>query len=437
LRCAEVREAAVDSVLSGSGDTLLRKEVLGAYSEIESLVSAGKLFSKDKTAALPAARQNVPVKALCLHVAHTCNMNCSYCFARQGAFSEGKAEGGHTASADKLLMTFEVGKAAIDFLLKNSGGRKNLDVDFFGGEPLVNFGVVRQIVEYARARERECGKKFRFTLTTNGVNLTDPVGEFLNREMYNVVLSLDGRPEVHDRFRKLPNGEGSYSKTVPNFSRFVASRAKNEKAGGFGNYYMRGTYTRANLDFLQDIIHMAELGFDKLSMEPVVSAESDEMSIKEEHLPQIFGQYEALSEEMLKRGAAGKPFEFYHYILDLPHGPCLKKRVSGCGAGTEYFAVTPGGELFPCHQFVNHPQFCSGNVYAGVTKPEIVDGFARSNLTSKPECADCWARLFCSGGCAANSFNATGDINGAYKISCELFRKRMECSIYLAAKRAI
>lgn len=389
-------------------------------SDIEALVNAGKLFSEDAYEQLAYDYKNNSnvIKALCLHIAHTCNLNCSYCFASQGKYH-----------GDRALMTFEVGKQAFDFLIANSGTRKNLEVDFFGGEPLMNFEVVKQLVAYARSIEKEKGKNFRFTLTTNGVLLDDDVTDFLNREMNNVVLSLDGRKEVHDRFRKDYAGNGSYDRIVPNFQRFV------EKRGGKG-YYVRGTYTHENTDFTNDILHMADLGFRELSMEPVVCPPGDPYALTEDDLPVLMEQYEKLSLEMLRREKKGEGFTFYHYMLDLKNGPCIYKRITGCGSGTEYMAVTPWGELFPCHQFVGDPKYSLGNIWDGVTNKAVQDEFRHCNAYARKECKDCWARLYCSGGCAANAYHATGSISGVYEYGCELFKKRIECAVMMQVARA-
>ena len=389
-------------------------------SDIEALVNAGKLFSEDVYEQLAYDYKNNSnvIKALCLHIAHTCNLNCSYCFASQGKYH-----------GDRALMTFEVGKQAFDFLIANSGTRKNLEVDFFGGEPLMNFEVVKQLVAYARSIEKEKGKNFRFTLTTNGVLLDDDVTDFLNREMNNVVLSLDGRKEVHDHFRRDYAGNGSYDRIVPNFQRFV------EKRGGKG-YYVRGTYTHENTDFTNDILHMADLGFRELSMEPVVCPPGDPYALTEDDLPVLMEQYEKLSLEMLRREKKGEGFTFYHYMLDLKNGPCIYKRITGCGSGTEYMAVTPWGELFPCHQFVGDPKYSLGNIWDGVTNKAVQDEFRHCNAYARKECKDCWARLYCSGGCAANAYHATGSISGVYEYGCELFKKRIECAVMMQVARA-
>ena len=397
-------------------------EILDCCDQISALRDMGKLFAPDTFAPMAGelkARTSGVVKALCLHVAHTCNLNCSYCFASQGKYH-----------GDRAVMSFEVGKQALDFLMANSQGRRNLEVDFFGGEPLMNFDVVKRLVAYAREKEKECGKNFRFTLTTNGLLIDDEVIDFANREMSNVVLSLDGRREVHDRYRVDYAGNGSWERIVPKFQKLVEAR-------GHKNYYMRGTFTHANPDFLEDIREMLRLGFTELSMEPVVCDPSDPSALTEEDLPVVLAQYEELAELMLQRHKEGKPFTFYHYMLDLKGGPCIYKRISGCGSGTEYMAVTPWGDLYPCHQFVGEEAFKLGNVWDGVTNHQAQDMFAACNVYTRPECADCWAKLYCSGGCAANAYHATGSVNGVYAYGCELFRKRMECAIMLEAAKTL
>ena len=390
-------------------------------SDIAELKTDGKLFTEDQYAdkAFDFKNRHTEIKALCLHVAHTCNLNCTYCFAAQGKYH-----------GERTLMSFETGKRALDFLVENSGKRRNLEVDFFGGEPLMNFEVVKQLVAYARSIEDKCGKHFRFTLTTNGVLLDDEVTEFANRECHNVVLSLDGRKEVHDRLRKTINGKGSYDTIVPKFQKFV-------KARGDKGYYVRGTFTHNNTDFTNDIFHMADLGFTELSMEPVVCAPGEEYALTEEDLPVLFEQYEILAKEMLRREREGRPFTFYHYMLDLTGGPCIYKRISGCGSGTEYLAVTPWGELYPCHQFVGDPKYSMGNIWDGVTNKALQDEFKLCNAYARPDCKDCWAKLYCSGGCAANAYHATGSITGTYHYGCELFKKRIECAIMLKVAEAL
>ena len=398
------------------------EEILECISQIEELKAEGRLFSPDNFAKmaghLKEKTSNV-VKALCLHIAHTCNLNCSYCFASQGKYH-----------GERSVMSFEVGKRALDFLVENSGERTNLEVDFFGGEPLMNFEVVKQLVAYARSIEKEAKKNFRFTLTTNGMLIDDDVIEFANKEMSNVVLSLDGRKEIHDRFRVDYLGNGSWEKIVPKFKRLVDSRDGK-------NYYMRGTFTHANPDFLNDIKVMLDLGFNELSMEPVVCEKDSPSALTEEDVSIVLKQYEDLAELMLKRQKEGNPFTFYHYMIDLTGGPCIYKRISGCGSGTEYMAVTPWGDLYPCHQFVGDEKFKLGDIWNGVTSKEIQAEFKACNVYSHPECADCWAKLYCSGGCAANAYHATGSISGVYDVGCRLFRKRMECAIYLEASKRL
>ena len=395
-------------------------EVEDCYDQSVELKNSGKLFAPDTfepmAGALKEKTSNV-VKALCLHVAHTCNLNCAYCFASQGNYH-----------GERAIMSLEVAKRALDFLVENSGSRRNLEVDFFGGEPLMNFDMLKELVAYARSIEKEHNKNFRFTLTTNGVLIDDDVIEFANKEMSNVVLSLDGRKEVHDRYRVDYAGNGSWEKIVPKFQKLVEAR-------GHKDYYMRGTFTHANPDFLEDIKQMLDLGFTELSMEPVVCAEGDPAELTKEDLPIVLEQYEKLAELMIERDKEGKPFTFYHYMIDLQGGPCIYKRISGCGSGTEYMAVTPWGDLYPCHQFVGDEKFCLGNIWDGVKNTEIQKEFAGCNVYAREECRDCWARLYCSGGCAANAYHATGSVKGVYKYGCELFRKRMECAIMVAVSR--
>ena len=413
-------EEICEAVLSKYSD-VTKEEVLEGLEQIEALKDMGKLFTEDTFSPMAnklKEKTSGVVKALCLHVAHTCNLNCSYCFASQGKYN-----------GERALLSLETGKRALDFLIENSGTRRNLEVDFFGGEPLMNFDVVKELVKYARVREKEAGKNFRFTLTTNGVLIDDDVIEFANKEMSNVVLSLDGRKEVHDRFRVDFAGNGSFDKIVPKFQKLVEAR-------GNKNYYMRGTFTHHNPDFLKDIETMLDLGFTELSMEPVVCASDDPSALTDEDFPVVAKQYEDLAKLMLERRKAGKPFTFYHYMIDLKGGPCIYKRVSGCGSGTEYMAVTPWGDLYPCHQFVGEEKFKLGNVFEGVTNKAVQDEFMACNVYSRKECSDCWAKLYCSGGCAANAYHATGSITGTYAYGCELFKKRMECAIMLEAAKA-
>ncbi len=397
-------------------------ELRQCAADVEALKEAGKLFTPDSFADLAGTfkeRSGDVVKALCLHVAHTCNLNCAYCFASQGKYH-----------GDRAVMSFEVGKQALDFLMDHSGSRRNLEVDFFGGEPLMNWEVVKRLVAYARGVERERGKHFRFTLTTNGMLLDDEVIDFANREMDNVVLSLDGRREIHDAARVDYAGRGSYDRVVPRFQKLVASRKR-------GTYYIRGTFTHRNPDFTQDLFHMADdLGFTELSMEPVVCAPGDPAALTPEDLEVVKAQYELLARDMLRREREGRPITFYHYMLDLTGGPCVYKRISGCGSGTEYMAVTPWGDLYPCHQFVGEEAYKLGDVWNGVTQPQLREEFRACNAYARPDCANCWAKLYCSGGCAANAYHATGSIRGVYEAGCELFRKRIECAIMMQAVRA-
>lgn len=408
--------------LSEKYQDIEKSELSECYDQLLELKNAGKLFTKDTFEPIAGdlkAKTAGVVKALCLHVAHTCNLNCSYCFASQGKYH-----------GERALMSYEVGKQALDFLVSHSGTRRNLEVDFFGGEPLMNFDVVKRLVAYARSIEKEKGKNFRFTLTTNGVLVDKDVIDFANREMSNVVLSLDGRKEVHDRYRVDYSGKGSWDLIVPKFQEFV-------KARGGKNYYMRGTFTHQNPDFLEDIKTMLDLGFTELSMEPVVAAKGDPAALTVEDKEIVMHEYEELARLMLDRDKAGKPFTFYHYMIDLKGGPCIYKRISGCGSGTEYMAVTPTGDLYPCHQFVGEEKFKLGDIYSGVTNTDIQNEFASCNVYAREDCRDCWAKLYCSGGCAANAYHATGSVRGVYKDGCDLFRKRMECAIAVAVAREI
>ena len=412
--------AAMSQKYGGRAD-VTPEELAACYAEITALKEAGRLFSPDTFEPMAGAlkqKTSGVVKALCLHVAHSCNLNCSYCFASQGKYH-----------GDRAVMSYEVGRQALDFLIAHSGSRRNLEVDFFGGEPLMNFDVVKRLVAYARSVEKEHGKHFRFTLTTNGMLIDDDVIDFANRECHNVVLSLDGRKEIHDRFRVDLAGRGSWERIVPKFQKLVAAR-------GGKNYYMRGTFTHANPDFLKDIQTMLDLGFTELSMEPVVCAEGDPAGLTKEDLEIVKKQYEQLADLMIQRRREGRPFTFYHYMIDLDGGPCVYKRISGCGSGTEYMAVTPWGDLYPCHQFVGEERFKMGDVWNGVSNTAIRDEFAACNVYARKECRDCWARLYCSGGCAANGYHATGSVRGVYKTGCELFKKRMECAIWAEAMRS-
>lgn len=414
---SESEKAAVREKLSGAYEC---PEIDEALEDIQLLIDREELFTADlyKDYVLDFKKRKTVVKALCLHIAHDCNLACRYCFAEEGEYHGRRA-----------LMSFEVGKKALDFLIANSGNRRNLEVDFFGGEPLMNWDVVKQLVEYGRSKEEEYNKKFRFTLTTNGVLLNDEVMEFCNREMGNVVLSLDGRPEVNDKMRPFRNGKGSYELIVPKFQKFADSRNQN-------NYYVRGTFTRENLDFSQDVIHFADLGFKQMSIEPVVASPEEPYAIREEDLPKIMEEYDKLAVEYIKRQKEGRGFNFFHFMLDLNQGPCVAKRLSGCGSGTEYLAVTPWGDLYPCHQFVGEEKFLLGNVDDGITNTEVRDEFKLCNVYAKDKCRDCFARFYCSGGCAANSYNFHGSILDAYDIGCEMQKKRIECAIMIKAALA-
>ena len=406
----------------GGAEGVTAQEISECYDQVTALKNEGRLFAPDTFAPMAGTLKQKTagvVKALCLHVAHTCNLNCAYCFASQGKYH-----------GDRAVMPFEVGKQALDFLIAHSGGRKNLEVDFFGGEPLMNFDVVKRLVSYARSIEKEHGKHFRFTLTTNGMLIDDDVIDFANRECSNVVLSLDGRKEIHDRYRVDYQGRGSWDKIVPKFQKLVKAREGK-------NYYMRGTFTHANPDFLRDIETMLDLGFTELSMEPVVCAPDDPSALTKDDLPIVMEQYEKLAELMIKRRKEGRPFTFYHYMIDLSGGPCIYKRISGCGSGTEYMAVTPWGDLYPCHQFVGEEAFRLGDVWQGVTNPDVRNEFAACNVYAREACRDCWARLYCSGGCAANAYHATGSVRGVYEYGCKLFKKRMECAIMVEAAKAV
>lgn len=411
------QEQAVRTALAGRYEAAETLEVL---EEIQALIDAEELFTADvyKNYVMDFKKRQTVVKALCLHIAHDCNLACKYCFAEEGEYHGRRA-----------LMSLEVGKKALDFLIANSGNRVNLEVDFFGGEPLMNWDVVKQLVEYGRSREKECNKKFRFTITTNGVLLNDEIMDFCNREMSNVVLSLDGRKEVNDRMRPFRNGSGSYDLIVPKFQKFAESR-------GTKDYFVRGTFTRNNLNFSKDVLHFADLGFKKLSIEPVVADPKEPYSIREEDLPKIMEEYDRLAKEFIKREKEGRGFQFFHFMIDLNQGPCVAKRLSGCGSGTEYLAVTPWGDFYPCHQFVGMEDFLLGNVDEGITNTKVRDEFKLCNVYAREKCGDCFARFYCSGGCAANAYNFSGDITGAYEIGCAMQKKRIECAIMIRAALA-
>ncbi len=412
---------AVIAEVAKTYPNISREELEEAYDEITSLKEEGSLFTKDEyeDRVIDYTKRPTVVKALCLHIAHACNLSCKYCFAEEGLYHGKKAE----------LMPYEVGKQALDFLVANSGNRRNLEVDFFGGEPLLNFDVVKQLVEYGRELEKTHDKHFRFTLTTNGVLLNDEIMEFANREMDNVVLSIDGRKEIHDMMRPFQRGDGSYDIILPKFQKFAESRGQQK-------YYARGTFTHNNLDFSEDVLHLADLGFKQISVEPVVAQSTDDYALQEEDLPKLFEEYDKLAAEMVKRHGTDKDFTFFHFMIDLEGGPCVYKRLSGCGSGTEYMAVTPTGELYPCHQFVGTEGFKMGDVWTGITNTEMQTQFKGCNVYSRPACKDCFAKFYCSGGCAANAYNFTGDIRGNYALGCELQKKRIECAIMIKAATA-
>jgi uncharacterized protein len=415
-----IPEPLKEEVRARLSDVYESQDIEDALSDIQELIDNEELFTKDvyREYVTDFKNRKTVVKALCLHIAHDCNLACQYCFAEEGEYHGRRA-----------LMSFEVGKKALDFLIANSGSRRNLEVDFFGGEPLMNWQVVKQLVEYGRSQEKIHNKHFRFTLTTNGVLLNDEIMEFCNREMGNVVLSLDGRKEVNDKMRPFRNGAGSYDLIVPKFRKFADSRDQ-------ANYYVRGTFTRNNLDFSRDVLHFADLGFKQMSIEPVVASPDKPYAIREEDLPTILQEYDILAKEYVKRHKEGRGFQFFHFMIDLNQGPCVAKRLSGCGSGTEYLAVTPWGDLYPCHQFVGQEDFLLGNVDQGITNTKVRDEFKLCNVYAKDKCRDCFARFYCSGGCAANSYNFHGSITDAYDIGCEMEKKRVECSIMIKAALA-
>lgn len=409
----ELGQSAVQA-LSGK---YKEEEIREGLADIQELTEAGQLFTEDTYESLigEVKQRKTVVKALCLHIAHDCNLACRYCFAEEGEYHGRRA-----------LMSFEVGKKALDFLIQNSGNRRNLEVDFFGGEPLMNWQVVKDLVAYGREQEKLYNKHFRFTVTTNGALLNDEIQEFINREMDNVVLSLDGRKEVNDAMRPFRSGKGSYDLIVPKFQKLAESRNQEK-------YYVRGTFTRNNLDFSKDILHFADLGFKQVSVEPVVGDETDPYAIREEDLPVILEEYDKLAKIMIQREKEGKGFNFFHFMIDLDGGPCVAKRLSGCGSGTEYLAVTPWGDLYPCHQFVGQEEFKMGTVEEGVTRPQIADEFRSCSVYSKEKCRKCFAKFYCSGGCMANSHHFHGTIHDTYDVGCEMERKRVECAIMIKA----
>ena len=409
---AECPQKVVDKLSKSYSE----EDIRDCYSEIVELYNDKILFSEDDYEKYAQYSVASPVKAMCLNIAHDCQLRCKYCFASTGDFGKGRK-----------LMSFETGKHAIDFLLENSGDRPNLELDFFGGEPLMNFGVVKQVVEYARSREKEYNKKFRFTITTNGLLLDDEKIDFINREMSNVVLSIDGRKEVNDFFRVLPNGQGCYDMILPKYQKLVAGRGDKE-------YYVRGTFTNKNLDFSNDVFALNDAGFDQISIEPVVG-DDDIYALTEKDLPAVFAEYEKLSLKLLEREKEGKKFNFFHFMLDLDQGPCAIKRLRGCGCGNDYVAITPDGDIFPCHQFVGIDEYKMGNIDEGTFDQEMKKDFAKAHVYSKPDCRECWAKFYCSGGCNANNYQYMGDIRSAHKISCQLEKKRLECAIMMKAVR--
>lgn len=410
-------EALQEKVLEKLEGNYPAEDIKEALIEVLELKEAGMLYSEDiyQNYIIDFKKRQTVVKALCLHIAHDCNLACKYCFAEEGEYHGRRA-----------LMSFEVGKKALDFLVANSGNRVNLEVDFFGGEPLMNWQVVKDLVAYGRSLEEPNNKKFRFTLTTNGVLLDDEVLEFANKEMANIVLSIDGRKEIHDLMRPNRGGFGSYDLIVPKFQKVAESRDQM-------NYYVRGTFTHNNLDFAEDVMHLADLGFKQISVEPVVAKPEESYAIREEDLPGLLQEYDRLAVELLKRRKEGKGVNFFHFMIDLEGGPCVAKRLSGCGSGTEYLAVTPWGDFYPCHQFVGQEEFLMGNVDEGILRTDIRDEFKTCNVYAKEKCRNCFAKFYCSGGCAANSYNFHGSINDAYDVGCELQRKRVECAIMMKA----
>ncbi len=413
-------EHQAEEIVQALADKYPKSEICEAIEEVQTLIDNEELFTKDtyETHIVDFKKRQTVVKALCLHIAHDCNLACKYCFAEEGEYHGRRA-----------LMSYETGKQALDFLIANSGSRKNLEVDFFGGEPLMNFDVVKQLVAYGREQEQIHNKHFRFTLTTNGVLLNDDIMEFANQEMDNVVLSIDGRKEVHDNMRPFRRGDGSYDLIVPKFQKLAESRNQDR-------YYVRGTFTHYNTDFSKDVLHLADLGFKQISVEPVVAEDTDEYALRESDLPILFEEYDKLAAEMVRRNKERKGFNFFHFMIDLEGGPCVYKRLSGCGSGTEYLAVTPWGDLYPCHQFVGKDEFLMGNVWDGVTNTDIQDEFKCCNVYAKEKCRNCFARFYCSGGCAANSYNFHGSITDTYDLGCELQKKRIECAIMMKAAEA-
>lgn len=410
----------LEEIISLLADEFDRQKIEESYNEIEELVKEGLLYTEDEYEFHPSFVNREPVvKALCLNVAHDCNLKCKYCFAKQGDFG-GNAE----------LMSLDVGKKAMDFLVANSGNRRNLDIDFFGGEPLMNWEVVKELVKYGRKIEKPAGKNMRFTITTNGVLLDDEKIDFINEHMHNVVLSLDGRKEINDQMRLTINDRGSYDTIVPKFQKLVSQRPKDKY------YYVRGTFTRDNLDFSKDINHFADLGFELTSIEPVVDDESNPFALREEDLPKIFEEYESYAAELAQRQLEGEKLKFFHFMIDLNQGPCVIKRITGCGAGNEYVSIVPNGDIYPCHQFVGKEEFVMGNVHEDeITLPESMrEMFREAHVYNKESCKTCWNKFYCSGGCHANAINFNEDIRKPYELGCEMQKKRTECAIMIQAK---
>lgn len=397
------------------------EEILACYRELYALYQAGQLFSVDDYAQFSNLMVSSPIKAMCLHIAHDCNLRCKYCFASTGDFGEGRK-----------YMSLEVGKKAIDFLIEHSRGRHNLELDFFGGEPLMNFDVVKQVVEYARQEEKKHNKNFRFTITTNGMLLTDDKIDFINQEMSNVVLSIDGRPEVNDRLRVRVDGTGSYDAIIDKYKHLVAKR----RNGKFDQYYVRGTFTKFNKDFTEDVEHLYHAGFDQISVEPVVSDPKYDYTLTEADLPEIFEEYEKLSKKIIEHKKNGDSINFFHFMIDLDQGPCAIKRLRGCGCGNEYVAVTPDGDVYPCHQFVGNPEWKMGSVLDDSLNLEMKERFAHTTVYDKKDCQNCWAKFYCSGGCNANNMQYAGDLLNSHKLACELEKKRLECAIMIKAALA-
>ncbi len=413
--CDELTAQFVKAKYEKKGDMpeLTEEKLKEIESDLAALAQQG-LFLREEVKTYPLKSNEV--KALCLHICHDCNLRCRYCFADEGAY--------HSA---REFMSEETAKKAIDFLITNSGNRKILEVDFFGGEPLMCLQTIKNVVAYARGEAKKAGKKFLFTTTTNALLLDDDAIDFFNREMENVVLSLDGRKEVHDAIRKTKNGKGSFDLVIENIKKFVRSR-------GGKSYYVRGTFTAKNLDFSKDVIFLAESGFDSISMEPVVT-DIDDLEIKSEHIPTVLKEYENLCDKYLEKFDNGEGFNFFHFNVDLDGGVCLQKKVSACGAGNEYFSVTPNGDIYPCHQFAGDKNFLMGNVYDGKLDKNIREKFANSCLFTREECGDCFAKFICSGGCSANNYHFEGDINKPYKATCEMMKKRIECGMHVLAHK--